>query len=171
MAACWSGGLADGLGRRNLAWYALIPAIGLFLASPLYLVTFTQISLGLNIALLGLAGICLVFHYGPGIAIIQNLASARSRASTIAIYSLVVNAISLAMAPVFVGGLSDLFTAMEMTRHPGRVCAAGDASGACLEVMGIGLRHALLATIPLYLWGGVHYLLAARAMKRSEQTA
>jgi len=163
------GTLADRLGRRSLVWYALIPAIGQFLAAPLYLLALTRIDLSFNILMLGLAGICLLFHYGPGLAIVQNLASARSRASTIAIYSLVVNAVALALAPTLVGVLSDIFAAQEQLRHPGIACAAGDASAPCLAIAGTGLRHALLATVPLYVWAGAHYLLAARAMKRGSE--
>lgn len=160
------GSLAGRLGRRDLAWYALIPAIGTFLAAPLYFMALSRVDLTFNIAMLGVAGICLLFHYGPGLAIVQNLASARSRASTIAIYSLVVNAIGMALAPTLVGLFSDIFAAQELARHPGVICATHDASPICLAISGTGLRHAMLATIPLYIWAGIHYLLAARAMKR-----
>lgn len=163
------GALADRLGRRNLSWYARIPAIGLFIAAPLYLAAFSFINLPVNIALIGAAGVCLLFHYGPGLAIVQNLSSARSRASAIAIYQLVVNLIALALAPTLVGLFSDIFAAQESARYPEIACAAGEATEVCLAVAGTGLRHALTATIPLYIWGGVHYLLAARAMGREAQ--
>lgn len=163
------GSLADRLGRRNLAWYAWIPAIGVLLAGPLYLLALTRIDLSFNVLMLGVAGVCLLLHYGPGLAIVQNLATARTRASTIAIYSLVVNAVSMALAPTLVGLFSDFFAAQELARYPGLVCTAGDVSGQCLAISGTGLRYALIATVPLYLWAGVHYLLAARAMKREAQ--
>ena len=161
------GALADRLGRRNLAWYALVPAIGLFLAGPLYVLAFTSVDFWVNIVLIALAGICLLFHYGPGLAIVQNLATPRTRASSIAIYMLVVNLVALAFAPMLVGGLSDLFAHQEQLRHPEIVCAAGDSTPACLTIAGTGLRHAFIATVPLYIWAGVHYLLAARAMSRN----
>lgn len=163
------GALADRLGRRNLAWYAWIPAIGVLLAGPLYLLALTRIDLSFNVLMLGIAGVCLLLHYGPGLAIVQNLATARTRASTIAIYSLVVNAVSMALAPTLVGLFSDFFAARELANYPGLVCTAGDVSGQCLAISGTGLRYALIATVPLYLWAGIHYLLAARAIKREAQ--
>jgi MFS family permease len=159
------GSLADRLGRRNLKWYALLPAIGLFLAAPLYIAAFTTTGLALNIALIASAGICLLIHYGPGLAIVQNLATARTRASTMAIYMLVVNAIALALAPTLIGLMSDVFAGLELARHPGLACPPRDTSAACVAIAGTGLRHAFMASTPLYVWAGVHYLLAARATR------
>ncbi|WP_114953335.1 spinster family MFS transporter [Sphingosinicella terrae] len=165
------GALADRLGRRDLRWYARIPAIGLFLAAPLYVAAFTTTGLSLNIVLIVAAGVCLLLHYGPGLAIVQNLATARTRASTIAIYMLVVNAIALALAPTLIGWLSDIFAGIELQGRPGLVCAAGSAEAACIEVAGIGLRHAFIASTPLYLWAGIHYWLAVRASRPAAEPA
>jgi MFS family permease len=159
------GTLADRLGRRNLKWYALIPAIGLFLAAPLYVAAFNVSGFAPAVALFAAAGICLLLHYGPGLAIVQNLATARTRASTIAIYMLVVNAVALAFAPLLIGLLSDIFAGWELQRYPGLVCPPSDVSAVCVAIAGTGLRYAFMASTPLYLWAGVHYLLAARATR------
>jgi MFS family permease len=159
------GTLADRLGRRHLKWYALVPAIGLFLAAPLYIAAFNVSGFVPAVALIAAAGICLLLHYGPGLAIVQNLATARTRASTIAIYMLVVNAIALAFAPLLIGLLSDIFAGWELQRHAGLLCPPRDVSAACVAIAGTGLRHAFIASTPLYLWAGVHYLLAARATR------
>jgi MFS family permease len=164
------GTLADRLGRRNLAWYALIPAIGLFLAAPLYIAAFmAEASFAVTAGLIVTAGIFLLLHYGPGLAIIQNLATARSRASAVALYMLVVNAVALALAPALIGFLSDMFTGWAIARQPGLECAAGDAGAACIAAAGVGLRQAFVASTPLYMWAGVHYLLAARAMNANRR--
>jgi MFS family permease len=158
------GFLADRLGRRHLRYYAIVPAIGCFLCVPLYNAAFLQTDLATSIVLIVLAGTCLLFHYGPGLAIVQNLAGPHNRASMIAVYSLVVNAIALAAAPVLIGLLSDVFASRQM-EAAGLVCAAGAASPECLEAMGIGIRHAFMASTLLYLWAGIHYLLAAKSSR------
>jgi hypothetical protein len=79
---------------------------------------------------------------------------------------LVVNAVALSLAPTLIGFLSDLFAGWELLQRPGLVCPPGSASAACVEVAGIGLRHAFIASTPLYAWAGVHYLMAARAGER-----
>lgn len=162
-----SGGLlvggffADRLGRRSLRWYSLIPAIGLFLSAPLYISAFLTSGLAPAIALLLAAGISLLLHYGPGLATIQNIASPRTRASTIALYSLVVNAISMGLAAPLIGFLSDMFFAQIVQELGSAVCQSPDAA-LCVQAQGTGLRYALMASTVFYVWAGVHYLLAAR---------
>jgi len=149
------GFFSDRLGRRSLKWYSLIPAIGMFACVPLYLLAFNVTGLTAAIVLLLAAGVSLVLHYGPGLAIVQNLASPRTRASTIALYSLVVNIISMGLAAPLIGFMSDVFSA-QLAQS---MCEAGTL---CLPAQGAGLRYALMASTVLYAWGGVHYVLASR---------
>lgn len=130
------GYLANHLGRRSLRWYSLIPAIGMFGSVPLYLLAFHSTDLTVAAILIVLAGTSLLLHYGPSLAIVQNLATPRTRASTIALYSLFVNAVALGLGAPLIGFLSDYFAS---------------------------LRYALMASTVLYAWGGVHYVLAQRA--------
>ena len=122
------GFLADRLGRRNLRWYSLIPAIGMFLCVPFYIAAFRSTDLTLCVVLIVSAGISLVLHYGPGLAIVQNLATPRTRASTIAIYMLVVNAVSMGLGAPLIGFLSDFFAGQvaqgSVARYASRVCLA-----------------------------------------------
>ncbi len=60
------GSLASRLGKRNLRWYSLIPAIGMFACVPIYLVAFQATDLTVSVTLIILAGTSLVLHYGPG---------------------------------------------------------------------------------------------------------
>ncbi|MBX5462468.1 MAG: MFS transporter [Steroidobacteraceae bacterium] len=155
------GFLADRMGRRSLRWYSLIPAIGMFLSAPLYIGAFRAETLAPTVTLLLVAGISLLLHYGPGLATIQNLASSRTRASTIALYMLVVNAVSMGFAAPLIGFLSDTFAAQVAAGLGASSCAAS-TSALCLQAQGTGLQYALMASTVLYVWAGVHYLMAAR---------
>jgi MFS family permease len=150
------GFLADRLGRRSLRWYSLIPAIGMFVCVPLYITAFQVADLTWAVILIISAGISLVLHYGPGLAIIQNLATPRTRASTIAVYSVVVNIVSLGLGPMLIGWMSDFFAG----RLAPEICQAGEQM--CIQAQGAGLRHALMASTVFYAWGGLHYVLAQR---------
>jgi len=145
------GGLTHRLGRRDARWYALIPAIGMFGSVPLYLAGFNAEGLTASATLIILAGISLVMHYGPSFAIVQNLATPRTRASYVALYMVFVNAVAMGLGPPLVGFLSDFFAA-RLGAQPGAAAT--------------GLRFALMASTVLYAWGGVHYLLARRGVER-----
>ena len=159
------GFLADRLGRRSLRWYSLIPAIGQFLAAPLYVAAFLSGDLRTTVVLLLAAGISLVFHYGPGLAIVQNLATPRTRASTVALYMLVVNAVAMGSAAPLIGFLSDVFGAQLLEGVAGVDCRS-PVEPLCLQAQGTGLRYALMASTVLFVWAGVHYLLATRRQPR-----
>jgi MFS family permease len=154
------GWLANRLGRRDLRWYSLIPAIGMFACVPIYLAAFRATDLTVSLVLIILAGTSLVLHYGPGLAIVQNLATPRTRASTIALYMLVVNAVSMGLGAPLIGFMSDFFAGHVAQRLGDAVCAPGVA---CAQAQGVGLQYALMASTIFYAWGGLHYLLAQRS--------
>ncbi len=161
------GSLAHRLGRRNLRWYSLIPAIGMFTCVPIYLVAFQATNLTVSVTLIILAGTSLVLHYGPGLAIVQNFATPRTRASTIALYMLVVNAVSMGLGPTLIGFMSDFYAGQVAQTLGAAVCTPGVP---CLRAQGIGLQYALMTSTVFYAWGGLHYLLAqrSRAAQRTE---
>jgi MFS family permease len=153
------GFLANRLGKRDLRWYSLIPAIGMFASVPLYIAAFRASDLTLAVLLIVAAGISLVLHYGPGLAIVQNLATPRTRASTIALYMLFVNAVSMGLGAPLIGFLSDFFAGQVAQTLGSAICAPGVP---CPQAQGVGLRYALMASTVFYAWGGLHYLLAQR---------
>lgn len=158
------GGFVAGyLGRRDPRWYCRIPAIGLFASVPIYLLAFQSTHLQTSLLLIILAGSSLLLHYGPSLALIQNLASPRTRASVVAVYMLFVNAVSQGLGPPLVGFLSDHFNAQAA---PWLGCVPG---GECPQAQALGVRYALMASTVFYAWGGIHYLLAQRGMLGNER--
>jgi hypothetical protein len=137
----------------------LIPAIGMFLCVPLYIAAFRSENLTVAVVLIISAGISLVLHYGPGLALVQNLATPRTRASTVALYMLFVNAVSMGVGAPLIGFLSDFFAGQVAQDLGSAICAPGIA---CPQAQSVGLQYALMASTLLYAWGGVHYLLAQR---------
>ena len=92
------------------------------------------------------------FYIGPAMALIQNLAPAKMRATFIAISLLVANVLNLIIAPQAVGFMSDYFAG------PG---------GADAE----SLRRALLVLAPTGLWAAYHYWVASQTIIEEQKLA
>jgi predicted MFS family arabinose efflux permease len=165
-----SGAVADRLGKRDLAWYSWVPAIGLALSVPLYLVAFQAETMRMAIPFLILAGICLLAHFGPAMATLQNLSTPRTRASTVALYSLVVSILATGLAPVIVGAASDLF-AQGLIASAGADCPPETIDAACTALRGDGLRMALSCSTVFYALGALCFWLAGRESRKEALNA
>jgi MFS family permease len=138
-----SGWLADRLGAKGVSAYALVPAVCLLVGGPLYAFAITRDDLVLLLSLVSIATFLNFGYLGVTYAALQNLMHPRMRATASALLN-VVYGIASALGPYLVGVLSD---AMAQTRG---------------ESVGLALAMALAAL--LYVWAGVHYLLAARRL-------
>lgn len=136
-----SGWLADRLGARNTSAYALIPGICLIIGGPIYAFAITRDSLGLLLGLISIATFLNFGYLGVTYAALQNLMHPRMRATAAAILN-VIYGIVAGLGPLLLGMLSDA-----MTR------SYGEAQG-LVWAMAIGGL--------IYVWAGVHYLLASR---------
>ncbi|MBX3477735.1 MAG: MFS transporter [Brevundimonas sp.] len=191
------GFLADRLARRSPAWYALTPAIGLALCTPLYILAYTQPSWTVAAAILIVPGL---FHYtylGPTFGVVQNAVPVRRRATATAVLLLFLNMIALAGGPPFTGwvidrlaearlagvGVGDVWallgvwlggaapTADFAVVCPGGVAPTGAGAGqveACRAALAEGTRGGLVLTFLFYAWASVHYFLAAMGMSRRD---
>ncbi|RYF98772.1 MAG: MFS transporter, partial [Caulobacteraceae bacterium] len=101
------GFLTDWAAKKSGRWYALVPAIGLLIACPLYILVYTRDDWKLAAGLLLIPGI---FHYtylGPTFGVIQNAVSLRMRATATALLFFVLNLIALGFGPPFCGWVID----------------------------------------------------------------
>ena len=162
----FSGWLASWGARRDMRWLAWIPAVGSVASTGFYIAAFNATALVPSLALLAVAGIVLMSYFSPGLAMVQNLAGARSRASSIAIYSLIVNLVGLGVGPVLIGYASDRFAQAAYGGPLPESCKALAADLACRTALGTGLRHALMLMTCLFVWAGVHYYLAGRSQPK-----
>ena len=179
------GGIASGIGtllggfltdlaaKRSGRWYALVPAFGLLIACPLYILVYTRDDWKLAAGLLLIPG---VFHYtylGPTFGVIQNAVSLRMRATATALLFFVLNLIALGFGPPFCGWVIDtlsqaLFAAKDMGSFfemcPGGIGKEGAGAvidAACKAAVAQGTREGIVWNLLIYGWAGIHYLLAA----------
>ncbi len=139
------GTLADRLSKLDQRMYAWLPALGVLVAFPFYLLALMLDNPYLAIAVLIAPSLLNSLWLGPAFGTIQNLAPMRMRALASAILLFILNIIGLGLGPFLVGVLSDLLSGP----------------------FGIdSLRYAILIATVAYLWAGTHFLLAGKTIRR-----
>lgn len=166
------GGIAsDFAGRRDARFRAWIPAAGLLAVAPLSLSAYLQQGQVTTIALLMLSGIFQFLYLGPTYALVQTLAGPRMRATASALVLLTVNLVGLGIGPPLVGWLSDHFAQQRFDTSdfavacPGGGAAREELEAVCAAASAVGLQIAMMITVAIFVWGAVHYLLAARHLR------
>lgn len=180
------GWMSDWAGKRRVSWYALLPAIGLLVATPTYILAFTQADWKMAMAWMLLPGL---FHYayiGPTLGTMHNLALPRMRATATALFFVVVNLVGLGLGPYATGALIDWAAARRFagtglgefaTQCVGGVGAAhaeAALKSACKAATAQGTQDGIVLMLLVFLWAAAHYLIAARHMgwlKRAEPVA
>ena len=168
------GFLTDWASKRSARWYALVPGIGLILATPLYILAYTRDDYQLAWAILLIPGILHYTYLGPTLGVVQNVMDIRMRATAVALLWFVLNLIALGFGPPFCGWCIDqfaraAFAAKGMAGDFIASCPGGTApkgsdpalAEACKSAMAEGTRAGLVSNLLIYAWAGVHYLLAA----------
>ena len=158
-----SGGwVTDFLGARRALLYALAPAIGLALATPLYVLAFLQRDFASAAALLAAAGFFQYVSLGPTFGIVQNVVAIRQRATATAILYLCLILLALAGGPPFTGWLIDHFAGAHFAGGSFRAsCPGGVGSSACAAALAAASREGIIVTLCLQAWAAVHYALGA----------
>ncbi len=140
-----SGWLGDKFGERNPAAYALVPAVCLLLAGPVYFFGLRQESLPVLLAMISV-GTFLGFGYlGITYAALQNLMHPRMRVTGYAVIQIFYGVAS-ALGPILVGWLSDTLS----------VRLGPDD----------GLTMAMAVSGAMYVYAAFHYFLAARRLRK-----
>lgn len=160
----------DRLGSGDKRWYTRVPAIGLALAAPLYMLAYLQTNWMMALALLLAPGVLHYTYLGPTYGLVQNMVEPRMRATATALLLLVINLIGLGLGPPLVGLLSDIIAASTVVGRPdlhafSLVCGAqagGENSAKCAAASAHGLKWALIASMPIFLWASLHYFRASR---------
>jgi MFS family permease len=168
------GWVADHIGKSDWRWYAWTPAIGVGIAAPIYLSVYLSPSWIAAAALALLPGIFAYMYLGPTWGVMHNLVEPRARASATALLFFVLNLIALGGGPVFTGLAID-FIGKRLFAARGfgdflRVCPGGIAADhamahACSSTLATATQLGIILTMVTYVWGAVHYLLAARTIR------
>ncbi|MBK81967.1 MAG: MFS transporter [Gammaproteobacteria bacterium] len=137
------GAIADRLAGWDKRIYAWLPAAGVLVAFPFFVVALMLNQPYVAIAIMITPQLLNSLWLGPAFGTIQNLAPMRMRALASAVLLFILNIIGLGFGPFLVGVTSDLL-----------VGVAGDES----------LRYAILISTCTYFWAGAHFLVAGRSI-------
>jgi MFS family permease len=168
------GAVADRIGKSDWRWYALTPAIGVAIAAPIYLTAYLSPSWIAAAAILILPGIFGYTYLGPTWGVMHNLIEPRARATATALLFFVLNMIALGGGPVFTGYVIDLFGKSLwkstgpgdfMAQCPGGIALHHAMAHACSTTLAHATQYGILLTMVAYVWGSLHYLLAARTIR------
>lgn len=146
----WGGGAIVNIGaRKSLKAYAWAPAASAFIGCPFLLAALFMPGWGLSLILLVVPMICVVMYVAPALALTQNLAPLRARATATALLLLSFNLVGLGGGPLMIGVFSDLFSALGSENS---------------------LRWALLSTIPISLVAVALYVRMGQAIIADHET-
>jgi predicted MFS family arabinose efflux permease len=112
------GFITDWAGKHGARWYALIPAIGIAVAAPIYILAYRQPDWHTAVVILLLPGVFAYTYLGPSFGVVQNVVETRQRATAASLLLLFVNIIALGGGPLFTGWIIDQFAQFNLN-HPG----------------------------------------------------
>ena len=188
------GFLSDRMSRLSARWYALIPAIGLTIATPLYMSIYLAPTWQIATMLFLIPGLFAYTYLGPTFGVIQNMVDTRRRATATAILFFFLNLIALGGGPPFTGWVIDHFASFHLAnpdasgffqsvggflsapreafQHacPGGVGPKGGPAAidaACKASLVLATRHGILIAYLFALWGAFHYFLASIGLKEA----
>jgi hypothetical protein len=187
------GFVTDALGTRSARWYALVPAAGLIVSAPLYVLAFLADGWRSAALLLAVAGFFQYVSLGPTFGIVQNVVGIRRRATATALLYLCLTLLALAGGPPFTGALIDRLAEVHFA-HPGAgllantaeairgvateggssfraSCPGGAGSPACAAALAAASSEGLIVTFCLFVWAAAHYVLGAIGLERQMQAA
>ena len=140
------GYLADRWGVKDKRWYMWVPAIAILVAIPPVVLSMTLEHTTTALIISWLPPIFTTCYLGVSLAVFHGSVEPRMRATSSALFFLVLNIIGLGCGPTIVGTASDMLKPL-----------FGDDS----------IRYAMIIVIPCAcIWASTHFLLAARAYKK-----
>jgi MFS family permease len=153
LGAFTAGYLTDRFSVKHPNAVGIIPGVALILCVPCYWIGFTTDNVSLALAVLLVGNVLHYSYLGAQYTICQGVASARSRATAVAIMLFVVNLIGYGLGPLFVGFLSDALMVSAQAEQVENARA-------------VGLAQSMILTVSLYGLGGVLFLATAKTLQR-----
>ncbi len=160
------GYLSDRFAPKHKHVNSWLPAVGVAIAIPFYILSFLQTEFMWAFAFLMIAPIFHYMYLGPMYAVTMGVSTPLQRATSVAILILIVNLIGYGLGPPFIGAANDFFAAQQLADVGLTLAQCSDQANAaaCASAQGLGLKYALGTTILFLGWASVHFLLAGRTM-------
>jgi MFS family permease len=170
-----SGFLADKVAKRHPTALSWIPALGMLLSVPFYLIGYSADNLWIAMPPLMIAAMIHYFYLGPMYAVAGGVVDSRMRATAVAITLFVVNLLGYGLGPPVIGILSSFLKTVALsgadlglTLDACKAVAELNAQelAACTNANAKGLQWSILIFSCGYAWAALHYLLAGKTLVR-----
>lgn len=170
-----SGYLADKVAKRHPTALSWIPALGMLLSVPFYLIGYSADNLWIAMPPLMVAAMIHYFYLGPMYAVAGGVVDSRMRATAVAITLFVVNLLGYGLGPPVIGILSSFLKTvvlsgadLGLTLDACKAIAELNAEemAACSNADAKGLQWSILIFSCGYAWAALHYLLAGKTLLR-----
>lgn len=160
------GFFSDRLAPKHAHVNSWLPALGVGIAIPFYILSIIQTEFMWAFAFLMIAPIFHYMYLGPMYAVTMGVSTPLQRATSVAILILIVNLIGYGLGPPFIGAANDFFAAQQLADVGLTLSQCGDEANAaaCASAQGLGLKYAIGTTILFLGWASIHFLLAGRTM-------
>ena len=137
--------IGDRLAKYDERWLCWVPAIALTINVPLMILMMFQPTFFSAVIFLLIGGLFTGLHLGPIFGLVQTLVPMRIRALAASILLFATNLIGMGVGPLFIGFISDQLNATGVVNP---------------------LRWAILVGVCFTVWTVLHYLLAARTLRK-----
>jgi MFS family permease len=160
------GYLSDRLAPKHARVNSWLPALGVGIAIPFYILSIIQTEFMWAFAFLMIAPIFHNLYLGHMYAVTMGVSTPLQRATSVAILILIVNLIGYGLGPPFIGAANDFFAAQQLADVGLTLSQCGDEANAaaCASAQGLGLKYAIGTTILFLGWASIHFLLAGRTL-------
>ena len=174
----FGGFITERLTQRIPTAMALVPALGLFLAVPMYVAAFFAEDLTWVFVFWGVGAVLHYSYLGAQYNIGQGVVSNRSRATAIAVLLILVSLIGNGIGPYFVGFMSDFFMGQQLAQLGAGseltplICKTTQAElsalqlGQCDAASSAGLQWSMSATASIFLIAAFCFVMCARTLQR-----
>jgi MFS family permease len=159
-----SGFGVDLIAKRGMRWYALVPCIGLVVTTPLYFYAYAAAPPFVAMMCMLVGGTFMFFHAVPTLVAMQNMVAANMRATAAFLYFFVSTLVGVGIGPSIIGRLSDIYASTVLGGAFVGQCGKPPLDAACAAASAYGIRMALVTSCIFFVWGAIHYWLAARAI-------
>ncbi|MXO66831.1 spinster family MFS transporter [Altericroceibacterium endophyticum] len=161
---------SDWAAKRDIRWYAWLPALCVLITAPLYIIGLLQSEWIVAMPIITCAAIFVFTFYAPTFAATQNMMQPRMRATASAVLIFFQNVVGMGLGPLFVGLMSDHFAARAFRGE-------GDYLAQCVDQLGTlnqscnlaatsGIQTAMVCCVLFLGLASLSYFLAGRTIRK-----
>jgi MFS family permease len=158
------GFLTDRISKRLPSLAEVMPVLAAAITVVMYYFGFNETSITVAVVLLFIGSTTHYYYFAPMMALAQNLAEPRMRATSSAILITTLTLVGYGFGPPLTGALTDYLNGQQLQTIglSLQYCSENPTVAECISASGDSLKKALTYTLVLLVWAVVHFAIAAK---------